>query len=112
MPTVRSEISVAAGATEKNILNGTEFATLPYDAYVSLYATQEATGLLVTLRATGLMVMDEGTPNVDANGVVNTQQDGLIGKEPLPAGTALLFSAQNPTAGNITLHYLFDIQQA
>lgn len=113
MPTVKKKLSLAAGAKNADVLQGTEFSTLPYDCYVDLWAVQDTGDILITLRATGLVLIDEGVPNVDANLAVNTQQDVLMAGEPLPAGTRMLFKADNSAgAGASVIAYLFNFRQA
>ena len=106
MPTMKGSTSIAANATNTNVLDGQDFQWLPFNALVSLAAAQSATGLELDFKATAEAIAATITPNiVAATGRVQQDTDTIFKNEPIPAGKQLKLTVRNTTAGALTLHW-------
>jgi hypothetical protein len=110
MPTMKGNSSIAASTTTLTLLTGQDYEFLPADAMVSLWASQSATGLSVTLKGNAESLLSSAPPNIaSAAGIVSLQQDGLVSQEMLPKGTKLQLGGVNTTGGALTLNWIVDV---
>ncbi len=96
--------SVAANATNKNVLSGETYERLPFDCRVFVGLAQSAAGLLVSYLIGGMGV----AINI-VSSIINRQpqypQDYPIRGQEGPDGAQQILSAQNTTAGALTLFW-------
>lgn len=112
MPTMRGSTSVAANATNANVLDGADYQFIPFDAIVDVYAAQSATGLELGVKATAESLAASVVPNiVQATGRVQEDSDSIVEEEPIPAGKQLKLEARNTTAGALTLFWMVKIRR-
>lgn len=75
----RRNISVGIGAVNENAVQGSDIEFLDGPWLVTLFATQDTADGLITLRnGSRQTVTSKASPNLNANAVVNTQQDMII----------------------------------
>lgn len=99
MPTIQKEVSVAAGATNSNILSGSAFEYPERNAIVSLGITAAATGTFATVQAGGEVIMEESAPIVKT--VMPVVPDDYVLNFAAVQGRRLIVSVRNPTAGAV-----------
>lgn len=110
MPTMKGNTSIAANSTNLTLLQDQDYEFLPYAAYVSLWASESATGLTTTFKGTAESLVSAAAPNIAAAaGRVQIDTDGLLVNEPLAAGTRLQLGATNSTGGAVTLNWIVEI---
>jgi hypothetical protein len=66
MPQIQNRVSVAANATNENVLTGSQFEYLPYNAFLEFGVVGAATGLLVDIYS-GSDVLCESMAPSEAN---------------------------------------------
>lgn len=98
---------MAANATVANALSGKlyEFVTRP--SIVRLYATGSAVGLNMTLLVGGVAIFSD--QEVSAANRTPIMPDDFVCEAMAPAGTRLILSYRNTTAGAITAFSTVDI---
>lgn len=74
----RKNLSVGIGAKTDNAVQGSDIEFLDGPWLLTLFATEDTGDGVITLRnGSRQTIVSEGLPNVNANAVVNTQQDML-----------------------------------
>lgn len=101
MPSIQQTNSILTLVTNANIIAGSQYEFLPYDANVAMGFTQSATGLLVGVYAGTDLVALDIVPIVKATSPVNP--DDFTVNFDAYEGTRLVVSVRNPTAGTLTL---------
>jgi len=99
MPTIQKEVSIAAGATNPNILSGSAFEYPERNAIVSLGITAAATGTFATVQAGGEVVMEESAPIVKT--VMPVVPDDFVLNFAAVQGRRLIVAVRNPTGGAV-----------
>ena len=99
MPTIQKEVSVAAGATNPNLFQGSAFEYPERNSIVSLGVTAAATGTFVNVNAGGEVVMEESAPIVRTSFPIIPDDYAL--NFAIAAGRRLICAVRNPTAGAI-----------
>lgn len=96
MAIFKSRTSVAAGATETNILAGSKFEFLGRPSAVSLWAVQDTAADDIELDFTlgNVVVAEDIPPNLDTTELVDRQRD-LIGSGVGDAGDRIQIRARN-----------------
>lgn len=83
MPAIRRN----PGATVADALNGLNFKVQNRPALVSLYASGATEGDTLSFLVNSLSFVEDATVNVEAaSGVVDTDRDGILLREAVPAG--------------------------
>ncbi len=102
--------SIAANATNKNVLSGETYERIPYDAdlYVGLAAS--ATGLLVSFLIGGIGIGVNLNPSI-INRAPQFPQDYPIRGQEGAEGKQLILSAQNTTAGALSLFWIVEFDE-
>lgn len=99
MPTIQKEVSVAAGASNPNLFQGSAFENAEANALVSLGVTAAATGTFITVQAGGEVVLEESPP------VVRTAMpiipDDFSLNFAIAQGRRLIVAVRNPTGGAV-----------
>ena len=101
MPTIQQSNSLLTVTTNSNIIAGSQFEFLPYDANVSMGFTQSATGLLVSVYAGSDLITSDLAPVIKATSPVNP--DDFSVDFDAYEGTRIVVSVRNPTAGTLSL---------
>jgi len=84
-------IKIIIPATTQDALNGLRFKVQSRPALVSLYASGATEGDLVSFSVDSQAFLVDGAVNVEAaSGVVDTDRDQILFREPVPAGEYFL----------------------
>jgi len=103
MPLIQSSATLAAGAVVDNLLSGSQFEFLPYDASLSFAINGSANGLLSDVYS-GQDVLAENFSVNSANRVPINPDDFLL-HDVAAAGERIKVRVRNPTAGPLTVFY-------
>jgi len=106
-----SEISIAANATNDNVMRDQQYQTAPFDGYLTLRDTGSATGLRRSLLISGRSVVDRGFVNTN-NRVPIVPDDIVTTNIPIRAGQQITLPVNNTTAGALTFRAVIDIVPA
>lgn len=103
MPVIQNSVSIAANATNDNVLQGSQFEFLPYDAALDFGLVGSAAGLVADVYS--------GQDTVAENYALNTQNRFPVFPDDYPlsdvaaAGERLKVRIRNTTAGALTAFY-------
>lgn len=103
MPVIQSSVSVAANSTNDNVIQGSQFEFLPYDAYLEFGVNGSAAGLVADIYS-GQDTIAEGMS-------VNTQNRFPVYPDDYPlndvaaAGERVKVRIRNTTGGALTVFY-------
>lgn len=107
MGVIRNKVTLAAGASNNNILAGSAYEFINGPTLVEIGLLASATGLLATVQS-GTDVLLETDSAVDVVRVANqgpVYPDDFILRDGATAGDRLKIGARNPTAAAIDLFY-------
>jgi hypothetical protein len=99
MPVIMREVSVAAGATDPNLLTGSTFEFMRGNVYLSIGVTAAATGTFITIISGSDIVLEESAPNVLTRYPVIP--DEMYFNDVATLADRLVISARNPTGGAV-----------
>jgi len=102
MAVARVSTSIAANATNNNILSGNLLEFLPRNSLNRYYATQSATGLNLDIVSGTDSLLLAGQPNIRAT--VNTDQD-ILAEDVALKGDHQIIPTTNTTGGALTIHF-------
>jgi hypothetical protein len=109
VPIIQNSVSVAAGATNDNVLQGSQFEYLPYNALVEFGLNGSATGLLADVYS-GQDILAESMLMTAQNRVPVYPDDYSL-TDVAAAGERLKIRIRNPTGGAITAFFSARITQ-
>jgi len=113
MPTVTDSISIAANATNDNVVSGKRVndvpPTAPNGAMISLYETGSATGLRSELWIGERNPKEDGLVNVQ-NRVPVVPDDIVVANEGGIPNERIRLRVQNTTGGALTYFYRLDCE--
>lgn len=107
MPVIQREVSLAAGATNSNVLSGSAFEFARQNSLVSAGITASATGTFVTFNSGADVVAEEFPPAVKTTYPIIP--DEMYYSDVAAAGDRLVISVRNPTAGAITIRVVVQV---
>lgn len=107
MPIIQQEKSVAANATEENILRDSLFETMTFDGRVEVGLSAAATGLLIDFYSGLDTVAEQFRP--PENNRVPVYPDDFALVDAAALGDKLKLRVRNTTAGAILLRYTLRI---
>lgn len=110
MPVIMRETSVAAGASNDNIVSGSAFEFARTRQIVSIGVTASATGGFVTIQSGSDVVLEESPPYVAT--VFPVIPDQMFYTDVMEAGDRLVIRARNPTGGALTFRTIVQITPA
>ena len=99
MPVIMRETSVAAGATDPNLLTGSTFEFMRNNVFLSIGVTAAATGTFVTIISGSDIVVEESPPPVLTRYPVIP--DEMYFNDVATLADRLVVSARNPTGGAV-----------
>ncbi len=103
MPVIQNSVTILANATNDNVLQGSQFEFLPYDAALDFGLVGSAAGLVADVYS--------GQDTVAENYALNTQNRFPVFPDDYPLsdvagqGERLKVRIRNTTAGNLTAFY-------
>lgn len=99
MPVIMREVSIAAGATNENLLSGSAFEFLRANSLVSIGVTAAATGTFATIQSGADIVAEEFAPPVLTRYPIIP--DEMYFSDVGVGGDRLVVRARNPTGGAV-----------
>lgn len=99
MPVIMREVSVAAGATDPNLLTGSTFEFMRNNVFLSVGLSAAATGTFVTIISGSDIVVEESPPPVLTRYPVIP--DEMYFNDVATLADRLVISARNPTGGAV-----------
>lgn len=111
MPIIQDSISIAANATNNDVLSGKRAKILPLNAagVCKLFQTGSATGLYAELFVGGRNPMESGLVNANNRIPLDPDDMSLQNEVALP-GDQLYLPVRNTTAGALTYFYRLIIE--
>ena len=107
MPIIKRETVVAANDSVDNIITGSIYEFLPFNAALSIGNNGSATGLVITINTGSDTVQEESPANVST--VSPVIPDDMDVQDVAAAGERLVIKARNTTGGALTLRTLVQI---
>lgn len=108
MPVIQKEVSVAAGASNDNILSGSAFEFARQAQVVTFGVTASATGGFVRINSGADIVAEEFSPAVQTRFPVIP--DEMYYTDVAAPGDRLVVACRNPTGGALTFRAVVQIQ--
>jgi len=103
MPLIQSSVSVAANAVNDNVLSGSQWEFLPYDALVEFGLVASATGLILDVYSGQDTVCESMAPSIQNRFPVFPDDFNL--NDVAAGGERLKIRARNTTGGALTLFF-------
>lgn len=103
MPVIQGSVSIAANAVNDNVLSGSQFEFLPYNAKVDFGLVGSATGLVLDVFSGQDTLAEAYQPNTQNRVPINPDDFTLT--DVAAAGERIKVRARNTTAGALTLFY-------
>lgn len=103
MPTIQGSVSVAANAVNDNVLTGSQWEYLPYNARVDFGLVGSATGLLCDVFSGQDNIAEGYAPSIANRFPINP--DDFTLSDVAAAGERLKVRARNTTGGALTLFF-------
>ncbi len=101
MPVIVVNDNAAGAATVQNAIDGLKFDTLDGPALITLYASTSNEGDTISYSVGQNDFLVDAEPNTEAaSGVVDTDRDAILVREPVPSGKQFLRMVHG-AAGNI-----------
>lgn len=107
MPLVRKEQSIAANSTLDNVVTGSIYEFLPYNAAINIGLNGSATGLVATINSGSDTVLEEAPVNVST--AFPVIPDDMFAQDVAAGGERLVIKVRNTTGGALTLRSLIQI---
>lgn len=107
MPIIRKEVSVAANATVDNLVTGSIYEFMPFNAALNIGITASAAGLVATVN-TGSDTLLEESP-VNPTTTFPVIPDDMDLQDRTLAGERLVIRIRNTTGGALTVYLLVQI---
>ena len=101
MPLIKDETSVAANGTVDNILAGSAYEFLPWDAALEFGLVASATGLEVTVQSGSDVLQEEAPISIQNRFPIYPEDFDLA--DAAPGGSQLKVRVRNTTGGALTL---------
>lgn len=103
MPVIQNSVSIAANAVNDNVITGSQFEYLPYNARIDFGLVGSATGLLVDVYTGQDIVAESFAPPTQNRFPLNP--DDFTLSDVARGGERVKVRARNTTAGALTLFY-------
>lgn len=103
MPVIQNSVSVAANAVVDNVITGSQFEYLPYNARIDFGLVGSATGLLVDVYTGQDIVAESFAPPTQNRFPLNP--DDFTLSDVARGGERVKVRARNTTGGALTLFY-------
>jgi len=108
MPIIKREISVPANSQVDNVVSGSIYEFLPWNASINLGMTGSATGLVATVN-TGSDTVQEESP-VDILTTFPRIPDDMTVQDVARGGERFVVKVRNTTGGALTFRLLAQLQ--
>ena len=108
MPLIRKEQTIAANATLDNVVSGSIYEFLPWNAAINIGLNGSATGLVATINSGSDTVLEEAPVNVSTNFPIIP--DDMFAQDVAAGGERLVIKVRNTTGGALILRSLVQLQ--
>lgn len=102
MPVIQKKVAIAAGAVNDNVLTGSQFEFLPYNAKLDFGMNQSATGLVVDAYSGQDVLCEQMEPPINARYPVNPDDYTLT--DVAAGGERIKVRVRNTTAGSLDFY--------
>lgn len=112
MPMIRRQVQVPANGTVDNLISGSIYEYLPWNASVNAGFISEgaaATDLLLTVNSGSDTILEEAPTRFAAAGTFPVIPDDMDVQDVAGAGERLVFRARNTTAGALNINFLVQL---
>lgn len=106
---MQSSISVGAGLTNNNVVNGQRYERAPFDAIGTLYAAGSAAGLTAEVNIGGRSITPPVTVNAQ-NRVPVIPDDLTVEGFECPKGDLVQLTVVNTTGGALTFFWKIELE--
>jgi len=103
VPIIQSSVSVAANTVTDNVLTGSQFEYLPFNAFVEFGLVASATGLVLDVYSGQDTLVEQMSPSLQNRFPV--YPDDFTLNDAAAAGERIKVRARNTTAGALTLFF-------
>lgn len=103
MPLIQNSVSIAANAVNDNVLTGSQFEFLPYDAHLDFGLVASATGLSCDVYSGQDTITEALAPSLQNRFPIFPDDFNL--EDVAGAGERIKIRARNTTGGALTLFY-------
>lgn len=103
MPVIQNSVSIAANSTNDNVIQGSQFEFLPYDAFLEFGVNGSALGLVADIYS-GQDTIAEGMA-LNAQNRFPVYPDDFPLNDVAAAGERIKIRVRNTTAGALTAFY-------
>jgi len=107
MPLIRKEVSVPANSTIDNVVTGSIYEFMPFNAAINLGITAESTGVVATVNTGSDVLLEESPVNIIA--AFPKIPDEMDLQDRSLAGERLVVRLRNTTGAAITARMLAQI---
>lgn len=107
MPLIQSSVSIAATSVNDNVLTGSQFEFLPYNAALNFGMTASATGLVVDVYSGQDTLCEQLSPSLQNRMPVFPDDFNLT--DIAAAGERIKIRVRNTTAGALTFFFAVQI---
>lgn len=107
MPVIQSSVSVGANDVVDNVITGSQFEFLPYNAHLDFGLTQSATGLVCDVYTGQHTITESLAPSLQNR--VPVYPDDFPLQDVAGAGERVKIRVRNTTGGALTLYYTMKI---
>jgi len=107
MPLVRREQSILAGAVLDNVLTGSIYEFMPWNAAVNIGLNGSATGLVATINSGSDTVLEEAPVNVST--AFPVIPDDMFAQDVAAGGERLVIKVRNTSGGTLVLRSLIQL---
>jgi len=107
MPVIQRETSVAAGATNDNLLSGSAFEFARANSLITMGITQSATGGFATINSGADVIAEEFAPVIATRFPIIP--DEMYYTDVAVVGDRLVVRYRNPTAGALTARVIVQV---
>lgn len=107
MPMITNTSSIAAGATNPNVITGSAFEFARQRQIASMGVAQSATGMFVTIQSGAEVINEEFEPAILTRYPIIP--DEMYYTDAMDVGDRLIIRARNPTGGALTLRTIVQL---
>lgn len=108
MPLIKKSTSIPANSTVDNVISGSVFEYMPWNAALSIGVTAAAAGLLMTINSGSDTILEESPVNPTTN--PPKIPDDIEVTDRAMAGERLVIKVRNTTAGAVVAYTLVDLK--
>lgn len=109
VPLIRKEVSIPANSSNDNLIDGSIYEFMPFNARLNIGLTADATGLVATVNTGSDTLLEESPINIKPN-LFPVIPDEMDLQDISGAGERLVIKVRNTTGGAIIVRGLIQIK--